>query len=177
MQTGRRRGGRARKSLCPTFKKLKTDLDSVDMSSVVSDLSNQSDLEWEQLQSKIHATNDIMEIANSALEKGIDVLGNDENLPIYSNMNLQVEAKQREADRVRKIALEMQDRFVWDLSLAIKKDLVFQNRKDSAKEAGIAIVGIRDIVHNMQDDPCCPDEWKEYITNELTKRPTRENTF
>ena len=158
-------GRRVRKSLCPNLKKMESDLESVDLGKGTT-TSDQSDAEWEQLQSRIHTSNDIMNYANSSLERSIS-FENDENLPIYSNMELQVKAKTKEADRVRKLAIEMQNRFVWDLSLAIKESLVYHKRHIRGAEEKISRVGIDQIVNDLQDNPVSPEEWQEWITQKF----------
>lgn len=157
-----------RKSLCPTFKP-RNDLYSRDKGNQLSELSDASDAEWENLQSKLHQPNINVQDDYTFEDQydPFDPLNNIENLPVCANMELQIEAKQKEIDRVQQIALDLQDRFVWDLSLAIKKELFRKNMKDHHKREVIANCGISEIVGRNQNDPKSPEEWKEWITSQF----------
>lgn len=165
--------GHTRQSLCPTFKP-KSKFYSPDKNNQLSDLSDASDAEWENLQSKLKVSNSnlIEDVPNDYEDEFVDPLYDIENLPMCANIDAQIDAKQKEIDRIQQIALDLQDRFVWDLSLAIKKELFRKNFKDHKKREEIANVGIAGIVEMNQNDPKSPEEWKEWITKQY---PHSEN--
>lgn len=155
-----------RRSLFPTFK-AKDDFCSSNRNKL-SDISDASDAEWDNLQSKLQVTDNIYDTTNQNFENEfIDpIYNNIENMPVCANMELQIDAKQKELERVQQIALDLQDRFVWDLSLAIKKELFRKNFHDLQKREDIANVGIQGIVDRNQNDPKSPEEWKDWITEQ-----------
>lgn len=158
--------GHVRRSLCPTFK-AKNGLNSPDKNSKLSDISDATDAEWENIQSKINVSNSIFNVEEQNYgDEFVDPLYDLENMPNRANLDAQIEAKQKELDRVQQIALDLQDRFVWDLSLAIKKDLFRKHYNDHKKREEIANVGISGIVERNQNDPKNPEEWKEWITEQ-----------
>ena len=149
---------RERKSFCPVFERLHPQFAEPSPEFRGQASNTESDIELENISSNISQPKMISESGDET------VFENDkENMPIYANINDEIDAKETDVEQTKQIALDLQDRFVWDLCLAIKQDLCQKHKHSKAAEEAIAKLGIRDLVAKFQNDPVDPVEWKDWI--------------
>jgi hypothetical protein len=89
-------------------------------------------------------------------------------LPLLTpeQMEDQIEMKEHAVSELKEQALDLQDRFVWDLAVAVKQLLVVKWLRDPGISEGISKVGVMDILTNLQEDPPYPEDWVEWIQDQ-----------
>ena len=161
-----------RRSLMPTSsRKLAANISGHEDNSRFTSTTDQSDDEWDRLQRKVEADARMANLADAGLfEDSIEMSEmSEENLCWSDNLPELVKMKEQERDKMHSQAIDMQSRFIWDLSLAVKRLLIAKNRKSTKKEEQIALVDVRQIVQKLEADPPYPSEWEEWINNQYAE--------
>jgi hypothetical protein len=124
--------------------------------------TDQSDDEWERLQAEAHKIRLASRACDPPLNGGTF---SSENIPAREALETYVTEKERSASEMTAQALELQARFVWDLSFAIKRMLVSENTGSQSEL--ISRIGVQDIVVKLEEDPPYPQNWMEWIRGEF----------
>ena len=159
----------ARRSLMPTnSRRLAANISTTSDNPRFASTTDQSDEEWDRLQRKVEADARMADIADAGLfEDSLEQSEmSEENLGWYDNMPELISMKGQERDKLHRQALEMQSRFMWDLSLAVKRMLVAKNAKNPKKEEKVALVDVRGIVNKLETDPPYPTDWEVWIDSQ-----------
>jgi len=123
--------------------------------------TDQSDGEWDRLQARVAAASlmgaQAEASARAALEDESLDLG---DFPFIDDAPSVISMKEAEAEELTEQAVDIQSRFVWDLSFAIKQMLIQEN---AGKAEAISRIGVRDIVKRLESDPPHPRDWVPWI--------------
>jgi hypothetical protein len=127
--------------------------------------TDQSDGEWESLQAKVALGSELISHTDSDLLRSLD---DDpscciESLPMADNTQEVIDEKEREIAQLTAQAIDMQARFVWDLSFAIKQMIVGESLQNPKRAEAISRIGVRDIVRRLESDPPYPEDWIPWI--------------
>jgi hypothetical protein len=124
-----------------------------------------SDGEWEELRARAALGSELTSHEDSALLQSLydDPSCCIESLPIVDNAQEVIEQKEREIAQLTAQAIDIQARFVWDLSFAIKQMFFAENFRNPKKAEAISRIGVRDIVQRLESDPCYPEDWIPWI--------------
>ena len=159
----------ARRSLMPTnSRRLAANISTTSDNPRFASTTDQSDEEWDRLQRKVEADARMADIADAGLfEDSLEQSEmSEENLGWHDNMPELISMKGQERDKLHRQALEMQSRFMWDLSLAVKRMLVAKNIKNPKKEEKVAMVDVRGIVNKLETEPPYPTDWEAWIDSQ-----------
>jgi hypothetical protein len=156
----------SRRSLTPSHKrKLSVRFQTFDNHSVsLLSSTDQSDEEWESLQAQTR----LFTLTNHELNSSVDDSSPIPlDVPSREVLETFISEKQRSASEMTTQALDLQARFVWDLSFAIKQMLVSENSSSPAQAETISRIGVQDIVAKLQEDPPYPQDWIDWIRHEF----------
>ena len=79
-----------------------------------------------------------------------------------------VEEKEKEVEEYRNEIKDLKQRFIWDLSLAIKRKLCAEKGMTSEESIRIASVPITSIISSLDQEDPLPKTWINWITQKLT---------
>ena len=79
-----------------------------------------------------------------------------------------VEEKEKEVEEYRNEIKDMKQRFIWDLSLAIKRKLCTEIGMTSEEAVRIASVPITSIISSLEEEDPKPKTWINWITQKFT---------
>lgn len=124
------------------------------------------DCEWEMIQKNIDELNEEME------ENAIDFLDfkTIEDGVLTENIEESLDAKEKEVNTVQKQAEEIALRFIWDLSLALKKLNVQKVGATTSNGIKMANVKIQSIIDQTFIDQPHPDNWETWIKQQYDER-------
>lgn len=127
-----------------------------------------ADREWMELQSKLAADQKFAEDTERAIhELGLE---NDEPMMSLSEMREVVEAKEAANEEKRNAALAAQERFLWDLSFAMKKCLVEERGPTTMQGVALSQLPIKSILDAAEVEDPQPHEWMKWIEEKFQQQ-------
>ena len=148
-------------------KRLHARLSPTRRSSLISNprLSNVSDMDLieirNNIQNEIEEVKKAGEIAKKALR--------DQN--ILENKFLAESLKEKENCIIllQEQIVEAQDRFIWDLSLAIKQYLVQEKGASTMQGIAISQIPIQHVIENFDEEEPEPEQWEQWIKDKFNE--------
>ena len=65
--------------------------------------------------------------------------------------------------------VEAQDRFIWDLSLAIKQYLVQEKGASTMQGIAISQIPIQHVIENFDEEEPEPEQWEQWIKDKFNE--------
>ena len=125
------------------------------------------DSEWQKIQQRLKETK---ELYNDDKSNNIDFLEfeqYDENSSNHANLSQHVQDVEYQVEELKKRLNQMKERFIWDLSLAIKRKSVSKLKIDSKEAISISNISVQSILENSKIDEPSPHEWKRWIEKQF----------
>ena len=126
------------------------------------------DREWLELQSQLREDRKFAEDTERAIQDlGIE---NDEQLMNIGDLRDAIAEKEAANEQKRIAALEVQERFLWDLSFAVKKCLVEERGATTMQGVAISQVPVKAILDAAEVEDPQPHEWMTWIEEKFQQQ-------
>jgi hypothetical protein len=128
----------------------------------------QSEREWMQIQSTLESNRELAATSNQAIQE----LG-DENDEAFMNVDqLRGVIARKEAlnERKRTDALAVQEKFIWDLALAVKRCLVDEKGQTTINGVAISQLAVQSVLNMAETEDPEPDAWCRWIEGKFVQQ-------
>ena len=125
-----------------------------------------SEDEWAAMQRKLDSEMVFIEKADAeALNalKEAKIAESSENL---ASIRESIDVKNEEVEILQEELAEIEDRFVWDLALALKRCLVEEAGPETERGVAISCKSVSSIVEQAIEEGPLPHEWSSWITRQ-----------
>jgi hypothetical protein len=129
--------------------------------SLIGTSTDQSDGEWTSLRSRISVEKEVIALADSRIDAALLELSDDGS--DADELALAVAEKEAEVARLTDRLLDLEARFVWDLSLAVKMQVVSEHMNQPGLADELSCVDLHELVRKIQLDPFDSGFWTSDI--------------
>jgi hypothetical protein len=123
--------------------------------------SGASDREWIRLQASLQSASQLAASTDQAVRELVDE--NDEAFMNAAQLRERIAEKEAANERRRNEALAEQEKFIWDLSLAIKRCLVEEKGPTTINGVAISHLPVRALLDMAETEDPQPDTWAGWI--------------
>jgi hypothetical protein len=127
-----------------------------------------SDREWILLQATLQSTSQRGASTHQAVRELVDE--NDETFMNVAQLRERIAEKEAANERKRNEALAEQDKFIWDLSLAIKRCLVEEKGPTTINGVAISHLPVQTLLDMAEADDPEPDTWARWIEGKFCQQ-------
>lgn len=125
-------------------------------------ISNNSDSEWDGIQSKMISEIDDSDSDDSFCRTGADLID-------LENLRDTVELKEEYLKEYHQNALAVKQKLIWDLSFAIKQYLVEEKGPETEEGVHISQFSVQKMLETAIDEEPDPSTWNSWIENKFTQ--------
>jgi hypothetical protein len=129
---------------------------------------SQSDREWIQLQQSVDENRQLAATAQQSIQ-GL-VSGNDEAFMNAAQLREVIQRKETENERGRVNALSIQEKFIWDLSFALKRCLVEEKGSTTLEGIAVSQLPVQSILECAETEDPQPENWSRWIEDKFRQQ-------
>jgi hypothetical protein len=127
--------------------------------------TDQSDGEWGSLQFRILTEKQIVAHTDSQIDEALCQLSDD--VPDTDELVTCIVEKKEKIAELTNIIRDLEARFIWDLSLVVKIQLVAENADTPIRSDQISCVDLHHLVTKIRLDRASPEHWVSHIRHEI----------
>jgi hypothetical protein len=126
---------------------------------------SQSDREWMRIQGEIEENKQLAESAEQSVRAFANE--NDETFMNATQLREVIQRKGEAIDRARTDALALQEKFLWDLTFAVKRCLVEEKGQTTLEGVALSQVSVQSVVDCAESEDPTPETWSDWIDNKF----------